>query len=139
MLDELGLVPTIMEYSKDFSTRTKIAVNIRSNLKDEKLRPNLELSLYRMVQEALTNVFKHSGAKTVQINIYQENSKLVLSIKDDGKGFDAEGMWGDGVKDYGIGLLGMRERFASAGADFQVCSTKGKGTELIAKCQTKYK
>jgi two-component system sensor histidine kinase DegS len=92
-----------------------------------------------MVQEALTNVFKHSGAKTVQINIYQENSKLVLSIKDDGKGFDAENMWGDGVKDYGIGLLGMRERFASAGADFQVCSTKGKGTELIAKCQTKYK
>ncbi|MEE9260710.1 MAG: HAMP domain-containing protein [Candidatus Scalindua sediminis] len=139
MLDELGLVPTIMEYSKDFSTRTKIAVNIKSNLKDEKLRPNLELSLYRMVQEALTNVFKHSGAKTVQINIYQENSKLVLSIKDDGKGFDAENMWGDGVKDYGIGLLGMRERFASAGADFHVYSTEGKGTELIAKCQTKYK
>jgi signal transduction histidine kinase len=139
MLDDLGLVPTIESYSKDFSTRTKIAVNIKSNLKDEKLRPNLELSLYRMVQEALTNVLKHSEAKTVQINIYRENSTLVLSIKDDGKGFDIKKMWQGGVKDYGIGLLGMRERFASAGADFQVYSTKGKGTQLIAKCQTKFK
>jgi signal transduction histidine kinase len=135
MLDDLGLVPTIESYSKDFSTRTKIAVNIKSNLKDEKLRPNLELSLYRMVQEALTNILKHSEAKTVQINIYQENSTLVLSIKDDGKGFDIKKMGQGGVKDYGIGLLGMRERFASAGADFQVYSTKGKGTQLIAKCK----
>jgi two-component system sensor histidine kinase DegS len=138
MLDDLGLLPTIESYSKDFSARTKIAVNIKSNLKNEKFRPNLELSLYRMVQEALTNVLKHSGAKTVQINIYHENSKLVLSIGDDGRGFDIEKMWQNGVKDYGIGLLGMRERFASAGADFQVYSTKGKGTQLIAKCQTKF-
>jgi len=138
MLDELGLVPTIMEYSKDFSAMTKIMVNVKSNLKDEKLRPNLELSLYRMVQEALTNVVKHSGAKTVQINICHEDSRLVLSIKDDGKGFDTKKMWQEGVVDCGIGLLGMRERFASAGADFQVYSTKGKGTELIAKCQIKF-
>lgn len=138
MLDDLGLLPTIESYSKDFSARTKIAVNIKSNLKNEKFRPNLELSLYRMVQEALTNVLKHSGAKTVQINIYHENSKLVLSIGDDGGGFDIEKMCQNGVKDYGIGLLGMRERFASAGADFQVYSTKGKGTQLIAKCQTKF-
>lgn len=138
MLDDLGLLPTIESYSKDFSARTKIAVNIKSNLKNEKFRPNLELSLYRMVQEALTNVLKHSGAKTVQINIYHENSKLVLSIGDDGRGFDIEKMWQNGVKDYGIGLLGMRERFASAGADFQVYSTKGNGTQLIAKCQTKF-
>lgn len=138
MLDDLGLLPTIESYSKDFSARTKIAVNIKSNLKNEKFRPNLELSLYRMVQEALTNVLKHSGAKTVQINIYHENSKLVLSIEDNGGGFDIEKMWQNGVKDYGIGLLGMRERFASAGADFQVYSTKGKGTQLIAKCQTKF-
>ena len=121
-------------YSKDFSTMTKIAVNIKSNLKDEKVRPNLELSLYRMVQEALTNVVKHSGAKTVQINICHEDSKLVLSIEDDGKGFDTEKMSCDKVEEYGIGLLGMRERFASAGADFQVHSKEGKGTKLIVKC-----
>ena len=134
MLDELGLVPTIESYSKDFSAMTKIAVNIKSNLKDENLRPNLELSLYRMVQEALTNVVKHSKAKTVQINICHEDSKLVLSIEDDGKGFDTEKMSCDKVEEHGIGLLGMRERFASAGADFQVYSKKGKGTKLIVKC-----
>ena len=134
MLDELGLVPTIESYSKDFSTRTKIVVNVKSNLKDENIRPNLELSLYRMVQEALTNVFKHSGAKAVYIDIYHENSKLVLSIEDDGNGFDIEKMSCDEVGEYGIGLLGMRERFASAGADFQVYSEKDKGTKLIVKC-----
>jgi signal transduction histidine kinase len=134
MLDDLGLVPTIESYSKDFSNRTKIAVNVKSNLKDEEIRPNLELSLYRMVQEGLTNVVKHSGAKNVQIDIYRENSKLVLSIEDDGKGFDAERMWRGEIKEYGIGLLGMRERFASAGADIQVYSKKGEGTKLIVKC-----
>jgi signal transduction histidine kinase len=140
MLDELGLVPTIESYAKDFSTRTNITVNVKSNIKDEKLRPNLELSFYRMVQEALTNVIKHAEASIVQINIYHEDSKLVLSIEDDGNGFDIEKMWQDGgAKEHGIGLLGMRERFASAGADFQVYSTKGKGTQLIAKCQTKFK
>lgn len=134
MLDDLGLVPTIESYSEDFSNRTKIAVNVKSNLKDEKIRSNLELSLYRMVQEGLTNVIKHSGAKNVQIDIYRENSKLVLSIEDDGKGFDTEKMWRGEIREYGIGLLGMRERFASAGADFQVYSKKGKSTKLIVKC-----
>jgi len=134
MLDELGLVPTIESYSKDFSNRTKIVVNVKSNLKDENIRPNLELSLYRMVQEALTNVVKHSGAKTVYIDIYHEDSKLVLSIEDDGNGFDIEKMSCDEVREHGIGLLGMRERFASAGADFQVYSEKDKGTKLIVKC-----
>ena len=134
MLDDLGLVPTIEAYSKEFSDMTKIAVNVKSNLKDEKIRPNLELSLYRMVQEGLTNVVKHSGAKNVQIDIYRENSKLVLCIEDDGKGFDTEKMWQGEIKEYGIGLLGIRERFASVGAAFQVYSEKGKCTKLIVKC-----
>ena len=134
MLDELGLVPTIESYSKEFSARTNIIVNVKSNIKDEKLHSNTELSLYRMVQEALTNVLKHSEASTIQINLYHENSKLVLSIEDDGIGFDIEEMWQGKIKEHGIGLLGMRERFASAGADFQVYSDRGKGTKLIAKC-----
>ena len=134
MLDELGLVPTIVSYSKEFSSRTNIAVNVKSNIKDEKLHSNTELSLYRMVQEALTNVLKHSEASTVQINLYHENSRLVLSIEDDGIGFDIEKTWRGKIKEHGIGLLGMRERFASAGADFQVYSEKGKGTKLTAKC-----
>ncbi|MHC4269430.1 MAG: HAMP domain-containing protein [Planctomycetota bacterium] len=137
MLDELGLVPTIESYSKEFSARTNIAVHVKSNIKDENLHSNTELSLYRMVQEALTNVVKHSGAGNVHIKLYHEDSKLVLSIEDDGNGFDIEKMWQGKINEYGIGLLGMRERFASAGADFQVYSGKGKGTKLIARCQIK--
>ena len=137
MLDELGLVPTIESYSKEFSARTNIAVHVKSNIKDEKLHSNTELSLYRMVQEALTNVVKHSGAGNVHIKLFHEDSKLVLSIEDDGNGFDIEKMWRGKINEYGIGLLGMRERFASAGADFQVYSKKGKGTKLIARCQIK--
>ena len=134
MLDDFGLVPTIRSYSRDFSARTKIAVNIKSNLKDENLQSNTALSLYRMVQEALTNVAKHSGAKTVQIDIYNEDSKLILSIQDDGKGFDIEKISQDGVLGQGLGLLGMRERFTSIGAEFQIVSKEGEGARLIARC-----
>ncbi len=134
MLDELGLVPTIESFSKEFSARTEIIVNVKSNIKDGKLHSNTELSLYRMVQEALTNALKHAEAKTIQINLYHEGPKLVLSIEDDGNGFNIEKMGQDEITEHGIGLLGMRERFASAGADFQVYSAIGKGTKLIAKC-----
>lgn len=137
MLDDFGLVPTIRSYSRDFSTRTKIDVDVKSKLNDEKLQSNLALSLYRMVQESLTNVAKHSGAMTVQINVYHENSKLILSIKDDGKGFDIEKIRQDEVNEHGVGLLGMRERFTSIGAEFQVLSKEGEGAELIARCQMK--
>ncbi|MFQ5688400.1 MAG: GAF domain-containing sensor histidine kinase, partial [Candidatus Scalindua sp.] len=137
MLDDLGLVPTIKSYSRDFTTRTKIAVDVKSNLKGEKLQTNLALPLYRMVQEALTNVAKHSGAKTVQINVYHENSKLVLSIKDDGKGFDIEKISQDRILEHSLGLLGMKERFASIGGEFQILSKEGEGAELIARCQVK--
>lgn len=135
MLDELGLVPTIESYSKEFSARTNIIVKVKSNIKGKKLHSNIELSLYRMVQEALTNVLKHSNADNVYINLYHEDSRLILSIEDNGNGFDIDKIWRGEVKEYGIGLLGMRERFASAGADFQVYSEKGKGTKLIARCQ----
>jgi signal transduction histidine kinase len=135
MLDELGLAPTIESYAKDYANRTKIVVNVKSSFKVEGLRPEQELSLYRMVQEALTNIAKHSGAKTVQINIYKEDSKLVLSVKDDGKGFDIDDTRQDGARERGVGLLGMRERFLSTGAEFRVHSKEGEGTALIAKYQ----
>ena len=135
MLDELGLVPTIESYAKDFSTRTKIAVNVSSSVNTERLQPDLKLSFFRTIQEALTNVVKHSEAKNVQIHIYYENSKLVLSISDDGKGFDIEKISQDGIKEHAVGLLGMRERFASIGVDFQILSKEGKGTTLTAKYQ----
>lgn len=137
MLDDLGLVPTIRSYSRDFTARTKIAVNLISNIKDKRLQSDLALSLYRMVQEALTNVVKHSDAKTVQINVYHEDSELILSIKDDGKGFDIEKIRQDGVNEHGVGLLGMRERFTSIGAEFQILSKEGEGTKLTARCQVK--
>ncbi len=130
MLDELGLEPTIESYTKDFSSRTKIVVDMCSNIKTRRFQPDIELSIYRMVQEALTNVVKHADASNVNIDIRYEAPKLTISIKDNGKGFDLN----KGANECSIGLLGMRERFASIGGTFNVYSSPGEGTKLLACC-----
>jgi len=130
MLDELGLEPTIESYTKDFSARTKIAVDMCSNIKTRRFQPEIELSIYRMVQEALTNVVKYADASNINIDILYEAPKLTISIKDNGKGFDLN----KGANECSIGLLGMRERFASIGGTFNVYSNPGEGTKLLACC-----
>ncbi len=134
MLDELGLVPTIESYAKEFTTRTKITVEVNSNLKAKRFESDIELSLYRMVQEGLTNVIKHSEGSNVTINVDHENSKLTMCIQDNGKGFDTNKILKCGADERSVGLLGMRERFASINANFKVVSSEGQGTKLIAIC-----
>ena len=134
MLDELGLEPTIESYTKDFSARTNITVEVRTNIKTRRFQPDIELSIYRMAQEALTNVVKHAEASNVNIEIRFEAPKLTISIKDNGKGFDIKKVLNESANECGIGLLGMRERFASIGGTFEVFSDLGQGTKLLASC-----
>ncbi len=136
ILDELGLVHTIESYASAFTTRTNIAVEVISNLESKRFQQDVELSFYRMTQEALTNVVKHSEAKKVQIQIYEKNFELVLSVKDNGKGFDIEKNSEKGIDERAAGLLGMRERFTSIGAKLNISSAPGEGTELVARYQT---
>ena len=125
ILDDLGLLPALRWYTTSFSRRTGIAVSLAPDELPERLPPEIETTLYRVVQEALTNVIKHSGAKFVRINLYRNKGICRLIVSDDGHGFDSSENPGDG-----IGLLGMRERVRLFGGSV-VLESLERGAQLI--------
>ena len=130
-LDDLGLRAALANYVQDWSKRVKIPAELHaSGLLDERLPPDAETTLYRIAQEALTNVARHSRAGKVGIILERQADSVVLIVEDDGVGFehekppDSEG---------GFGLLGMHERAALVGAQLQIESTPGAGTTVLLR------
>ena len=125
-LQLMGLVPALQSLEHDFSN-ADIAVTLSC---DEQLTGapvpyEITLTLYRVVQEALVNAAKHSGAVEVRVQLRAERSALVLTITDDGVGFDVTARWGKG-----LGLISMRERVEASGGRLNVRATPGNGTHL---------
>jgi signal transduction histidine kinase len=102
-----------------------------TGLLDDRLSPDTETALYRIAQEALTNVAKHSKAKNVEIILERRSDHVVLIVEDDGVGFEPGGA--PGPADQGFGLLGMRERAALIGATLQIESAAGSGTTIFVR------
>ena len=130
LLDHFGILSAIRGYSKNFSERTNINVEVRGKNITGRFPPEIEILFYRCVQEALTNVAKHSEAKSVTIDIVQYESKLCMKIKDSGNGFDVNRHFEKNVNGSSLGLFGMRERVALLGGKLKIHSEKNKGTEL---------
>jgi signal transduction histidine kinase len=130
ILDDLGLVPALQVLAERTSRRSNVLVSVESSL-EERAPANLETTLYRVVQEALTNVARHSSAKSVKIEVGRDaNSNLRCTIRDDGVGFDVASVLSRNGQE-GLGLIGIRERLNAVGGTFQICSGPGRGTELI--------
>ena len=104
-LDDFGLVPALERLVQTFSESTDIRVALEAQLGDERLPPEVETTLYRIVQEALTNIVKHAEAANVSILLVRAKGSATLVIEDDGQGFDP-----DKTREGGLGLVGMRER-----------------------------
>lgn len=134
-LDHLGLIPALECYIKDLGHRIPdFQINFQSTGFKKRLEPELEIVLYRIIQEGLTNVIKHAKAKHVDILLAFNHPQVVLSIKDDGDGFEEqENLTLAGGKKRGIGLWSMRERVASVGGTIHIRSRKGKGTVIRAE------
>jgi signal transduction histidine kinase len=129
-LDELGLVPAIETLADRTASTEGLTVETHIELGIEardRLDPEVESNLYRLAQEALTNVAKHAGASRIEIGLVLRNGAIVLRVSDDGCGFDP----GAGRK--GLGLIGMRERVALAGGRLEIDSEPGRGTTLTAE------
>src|SRR5262249_38588925 len=124
-LDDFGLAPALERLATTFGEQTGIAVDLEARL-GERLPAEIETALYRIVQEALTNVVKHAGARRVSILLARKDGSVTAVIEDDGRGFEAEGA-GEG----GLGLVGMRERIGLLNGRFQIESTEGAGTTLV--------
>ncbi len=130
MLDHLGLVPTLESYIEDFSRRTgDLQIDFQATGVKKRAGPEIEIVLYRILQEALNNIVKHAKAKHVSVLLTYSHPRLIFTIEDDGIGFwQRERLLSFPGKYQGIGLLGMRERIGSVGGSLNIRSSKGKGT-----------
>jgi PAS domain S-box-containing protein len=130
MLDDLGLVSALRWYANRYAKRLDIEVEMEAIDFEGRLTPELETALYRVVQEALTNVAKHAQANQVKIRLERKKAAVAAIVEDDGQGFDVETMAGPSAPERGAGLLGMRERASFLGGTLSIESTPGKGTRL---------
>jgi signal transduction histidine kinase len=126
MLDDLGLIPALKWQAREVSKRTSMEVTVATELVSEDLPDEHKTCIYRIVQEALHNCSRHSNATTVRVRVQQRAGALLLSIQDDGKGFDIS-------QSKGLGLLGIEERVAQLGGTCHVHSGPGIGTILTVK------
>ena len=131
-LDDLGLRAALANYVQDWSRRANILAELHtSGLSDDRLSSETETTLYRIAQEALTNVAKHSRAGKVDVILERRPDQVLLIVEDNGVGFEpGEAGTADG---HGFGLLGMRERAALVGATLEIESAAGKGTTILVR------
>lgn len=131
-LDDLGLVPTIRKYTQDFEEKSKIRTKLELRGRERRLASAMEVALFRLVQESLTNVAKHSQASHVTVEIsFQEENIVRVSVEDNGQGFEVA-EWQAKLKTDGtsFGLVGMKERVELLEGAFGIDAKKGAGTKI---------
>lgn len=128
-LDDLGLIPALKRYIDEFHERFGITVRFLPSETNMRLPNTIEVTVFRVIQEALQNVHKHSGAEEVTINLLITDMELNLSIEDNGSGFEVNKVFVNNDRD-GYGLLGMKERVELLRGQLNIHSEIGKGTEI---------
>ncbi|MGD1091378.1 MAG: sensor histidine kinase [Bryobacteraceae bacterium] len=123
MLDDLGLIPALEWQAREVSRRNGLKVKVTDENVPDTLPDDLRTCIYRVVQQALHNVATHSGAHSASVNVRREDGSLILTVEDDGSGFDPS-------RTKGVGLLGMEERVQQLGGRLTISSEPGKGTRL---------
>ena len=127
-LDDLGLVPALKRYFADFEEQYQLPVKFVQIGNPQQLRPALEIALFRLIQEALTNARKHAEATLLTVKLEFTSQWAVAVIRDNGKGFDPSALVKNQKKHYG--LLNMQERAELLEGTFEIKSEPGKGTEI---------
>lgn len=133
-LDDLGLVAALEAYTEAYGARMPVGVDFAARgfgNDDARLPPQVELVMYRVVQEALTNAAKHADAKHVHVELQRLPHEVVAMVDDDGEGFNVEEMMRS--RDRGLGLFGMQERLALVQGQLIIDSSPGNGTRVHAR------
>jgi two-component system, NarL family, sensor histidine kinase DevS len=131
-LDDFGLVAALERLTSSFQEQTGISLAFQSTLGPDRLLPEVETALYRIVQESLTNIVKHSRAAGVSILVGRKDGAASVVVEDDGIGFDPAR-----TREEGLGLIGMRERVALLGGRLTIESRPGAGTTFVAEVPDK--
>lgn len=132
MLDDLGLIPALRAYLEKFMHDTGIRASLKVFAGIEQASSTVRTTLYRVAQEALTNVSRHAQASQVAVSIQKTGRSIGMEIADDGHGFEVDQPFRRGDAN-GLGLLGMRERVEMIGGTFQVISAPGQATTIHVK------
>ena len=130
MLDHLGLLPALRWYAESRLNETGIRLTIRELGRSRRSAPPIETALFRVVQEAINNVARHSRATRVEIVCDFQPEQVQVWVKDNGRGFDPTTVSAvtDGMR--GLGLIGMEERMSAVGGQFILCAVPGEGTTI---------
>jgi signal transduction histidine kinase len=133
-LDDLGLVAALQRYVSDYRRKYGIEVDFHpGSLAGVRLKPQMETALYRIAQEALTNVVRHAEAQSVSVLLDKRDGRAILVVEDDGKGFDVDQLRRTGSPAQKLGLLGMEERAALVGGSLTIESRPGAGTAVFVE------
>ena len=134
ILDDLGLLPTLLWHIEHYTAQTHVKVNFKhSGLERERFAPEVETAAYRVVQEALTNIARHANVHEATVRVWTHQDMLSIEVADGGQGFDLETV----VAAETSGLAGMRERATLAGGELKIESSLGEGTRLLAELSIK--
>jgi signal transduction histidine kinase len=131
VLDDLGWIPAIRFLAEGVSKRANLPIQIKTMVAG-RLPGAVEIALYRVIQEALTNATKHAKASRVSIQVRRIGRALCCSIQDDGRGFDVRAVQSDRGR-RGLGLIGMQERMNAIGGTILIDSAPGRGTKLLIR------
>ncbi len=133
LLDDLGILATISWFCREFQkANPSIHIETKINIQENDVANPLKTVLYRVMQEALNNISKHSRANLVNLTLQKEEDKIEFIIQDHGQGFDWNAVYSLKGSEKGLGLAGMRERTLLSGGSFSIESTRGKGTTIRA-------
>jgi signal transduction histidine kinase len=131
-LDDLGLVPAIRRYAELYLPEANVEFDIVEHGLEQRLDPFIETVVYRVVQEAINNVARHSQARKARIELRATDDTVIATVEDDGRGFDVS------AGEPGVGLQGMEERASLAGGNLTVKSASGRGTIVILEVPVSY-
>lgn len=133
MLDDLGLIPTLRKLVQDFEERTKIRTEYEASGKEARLPSGMEVAIYRLVQEAFNNVYKHAQATFVSLHVMIGHDQVTVMVYDNGVGFDHELVEAKMGKGTHFGLVGMKERIELLDGELKIESSRGNGTRITMK------
>jgi signal transduction histidine kinase len=126
VLDDLGLAAAVEWQTKDFQRRTGIKATVKAELSERPLPREIASALFRVLQESLTNVARHAGAKNVRVKLGEQEGQIVLQIKDDGRGITETEL----AKAGAFGLMGMRERILPFRGCCEIQGLPDRGTTV---------
>ena len=133
MLDDLGLLPTLSWFCRRYQTiYTGIKVELEQTLEEREIPNSLKIVIYRVTQEGMNNIAKHSKADFVHLFLRKKDRRIELILEDNGQGFDLKKVLGSESTRRGLGLTNMRERTELSGGSFAIESAEGKGTTIRA-------